>query len=184
MAPGIEILLFRSRRFCYTELEKKKRGNTMLGCVYLILAILLGREISRKLLSEQRIREKGVTPFWVIFAGTFGSGVLFMTWAVYIVAWLLSVYSEAGKPLFGANMVVMTAAGVFLLLRYYRRRTSLSVKEDSLRDKLPPGKEIFFFLILLWGITWIMFYVFHVSEGYLYSGYSVFSDYSKLSTAL
>ena len=178
MAPGIEILLFRSRRFCYTELEKKKRGNTMLGCVYLILAVLLGREISRKLLSEQRIREKGVTPFWVIFAGTFGSGVLFMTWAVYIVAWLLSVYSEAGKPLFGANMVVMTAVGAFLLLRYYRRRTSLSVKEDSLRDKLPPGKEIFFFLILLGGITWIMFYVFHVSEGYLYSGYSVFSDYA------
>ena len=88
----------------------------MLGCIYLILAVLLGREISRKLLSEQRIREKGVTPFWVIFAGTFGSGVLFMTWAVYIVAWLLSVYSEAGKPLFGANMVVMTAAGVFLPL--------------------------------------------------------------------
>lgn len=34
----------------------------MLGCVYLILAALLGREIIRNFLPEQRMREKGITP--------------------------------------------------------------------------------------------------------------------------
>ena len=56
----------------------------MLGCVYLILAALLGREIIRNFLPEQRMREKGITPLWVTFAASFGSGVLLMTWAVYI----------------------------------------------------------------------------------------------------
>ena len=40
----------------------------MLGCVYLILAALLGREIIRNFLPEQRMREKGITPLWVTFA--------------------------------------------------------------------------------------------------------------------
>ena len=31
----------------------------MLGCVYLILALLLGREIAGNLLSCQKIKEKG-----------------------------------------------------------------------------------------------------------------------------
>ena len=52
----------------------------MLGCVYLILAALLGREIIRNFLPEQRMREKGITPLWVTFAASFGSGVLLMTW--------------------------------------------------------------------------------------------------------
>ena len=85
----------------------------MLGCVYLILAALLGREIIRNFLPEQRMREKGITPLWVTFAASFGSGVLLMTWAVYIAAWLLSVYSEAENPLFGANLMVMAAVGIF-----------------------------------------------------------------------
>ena len=53
----------------------------MLGCVYLILAALLGREITHNFLPEQRMREKGITPLWVTFAASFGSGVLLMTWA-------------------------------------------------------------------------------------------------------
>ena len=150
----------------------------MLGCIYLILAVLLGREVSRKLLPEQRIREKGVTPFWVTFAGAFGSGVLLMTWAAYIMAWLLSVYSKAQKPLFGANLMVMTAVGIFLALLYYRRKSSLSEKWRSRKEKLLLRGEAVFFLILLGAIIWILFYVFHVSDGYLYSGYSVFSDYA------
>ena len=40
----------------------------MLGCVYLILALLLGREIAGNLLSCQKIKEKGITPFWVLFS--------------------------------------------------------------------------------------------------------------------
>ena len=66
----------------------------MLGYVYLILATLLGREITRPLLPEQRIKEKEVTPCWITFSAAFGCGVLFLTWAVYIAAWLFSACGE------------------------------------------------------------------------------------------
>lgn len=150
----------------------------MLGCVYLILAALLGREITHNFLPEQRMREKGITPLWVTFAASFGSGVLLMTWAVYIAAWLLSVYSEAENPLFGANLMVMAAVGIFLLLCCYRRKGSFGKFIKRLSGEVPPAKEIVFLLILLAGITWIMVFVFHVSDGYLYSGFTVFGDYA------
>ena len=35
----------------------------MLGCVYLILAALLGREITHNFLPEQRMGEKGITAY-------------------------------------------------------------------------------------------------------------------------
>lgn len=150
----------------------------MLGCVYLILALLLGREIAGNLLSYQRIKEKGVTPFWVLFSAAYGCGVLLLTWAVYIAAWLLSVYGGADTPLFGANLIVMTAAAVLLAALGYRRRESLKEYRKNLQAMLPPGQEILFFVILLGTITWIMFYVFHISDGILYSGFSVFGDYA------
>lgn len=69
----------------------------MLGCVYLILAALLGRKLPI-IFAGTKNERKGITPLWVTFAASFGSGVLLMTWAVYIAAWLLSVYSEAENP--------------------------------------------------------------------------------------
>ena len=45
----------------------------MLGCVYLILAALLGREITHNFLPEQRMREKGIMPLWVTFAASFAA---------------------------------------------------------------------------------------------------------------
>jgi len=129
----------------------------MFGCFYLILAVLLGKEITRPLLSEQKIKEKGVTPFWVGFSCAFGSGVLLLTWAVYIAAWLLSVCGGMETPLLGADLIVMLAAGCLLALIYYKRRHSLKEIREVVCREIPPGKEIAFFLVLLALITWIMF---------------------------
>ena len=155
----------------------------MLGCVYLILALLLGREIAGNLLSCQKIKEKGITPFWVLFSAAYGCGVLLLTWAVYIAAWLLSVYGGSNTPLFGANLIVMTAAAVFLAYLGYRRREALKDCKKKLQAMLPPWKEILFFVLLLGAITWIMYYVFHISDGVLYSGFSVFGDYAPHTRA-
>ena len=135
----------------------------MLGCVYLILALLLGREIAGNLLSCQKIKEKGITPFWVLFSAAYGCGVLLLTWAVHIAAWLLSVYGGSNTPLFGANLIVMTAAAVFLAYLGYRRREALKDCKKKLQAMLPPWKEILFFVLLLGAITWIMYYVFHMT---------------------
>ena len=39
----------------------------MFGWIYLILAVFLGREITRKLVPENKIRETKVAPLWVTF---------------------------------------------------------------------------------------------------------------------
>ena len=39
-------------------------------------------------------------------------------------------------------------------------------------------KELVFFLILGVFLTWIFFYVFHIRDGYLYSGFTVYGDYA------
>ncbi len=83
-----------------------------------------GREIAGNLLSCQKIKEKGVTPFWVLFSAAYGCGVLLLTWAVYIAAWLLSVYGGSNTPLFGANLIVMTAAAVFSGLPWLQKEGS------------------------------------------------------------
>ena len=150
----------------------------MLGCIYLILAVLLGHEIIAPLLSASQIKAKGITPFWVVFSASYGCGTLLLTWAVYIAAWLFSVCGSSDRPLFGANLIVMAVCAIILSLIYYKRKYTFKRIQRKLYTTLPPRKESLFFFILLAGITWIMFYVFHISNGVLYSGFSVFGDYA------
>ena len=148
----------------------------MLGCIYLILAVLLGHEIIAPLLSASQIKAKGITPFWVVFSASYGCGTLLLTWAVYIAAWLFSVCGSSDRPLFGANLIVMAVCAIILSLIYYKRKYTFKRIQRKLYTTLPPRKESLFFFILLAGITWIMFYVFHISNGVLYSGFSVFGE--------
>ena len=39
-------------------------------------------------------------------------------------------------------------------------------------------KEIILFTVVTVFVTWMMFYVFHMKDGILYSGFSVFGDYA------
>ena len=39
-------------------------------------------------------------------------------------------------------------------------------------------KEICLFVILAFFVTWIMFYVFHMKDGVVYSGFCVYGDYA------
>ena len=167
----------------------------MLGCIYLILAVLLGREFTRMFLKENEIKAKGITPLWVTFPAAFGCGTLFLTWAVYVIAWLFSVYGDAEHPLTGANLIVLGLTGIGLLFLWSKRKkrkngklTGNHVSEsmwyrrtrllaEAFQEKSFRWEVLFFILLLLW-ITWIMFYVFHIKNGVLYSGYSVFGDYA------
>ena len=92
----------------------------MFGWIYLILAVFLGREITRKLVPENKIRETKVAPLWVTFPAAFGVGILFMTWAVYIVAWFLSEWAKVKEPLLGANVLVMGITAIFLGFKLWK----------------------------------------------------------------
>ena len=152
----------------------------MLGCVYLILGILLGREVTRKLLPEKILQKAGVDPLWVLFPAAFGSGILLQTWAVYIAAWIFSVCAGAETPLFGANCLIMSVVGVLLAALYFTRwKKGWRPKKFDGKSLLGQRKrEILFFALLLAGIFFIMFYVFHMKDGRLYAGFSVFGDYA------
>ena len=57
-------------------------------------------------LFQQQITEKG-NRIWVILPAAFGTGVLMLTWAVYVVSWMFSVCAgaEHGKGyLFNVTM--------------------------------------------------------------------------------
>ena len=150
----------------------------MLGVIYLVLCMLIGKELAGLLLSKK----SGYNQIWLTLAAAFGTGVLIMGWATYMTAWAAS---EAGAvhPLIYANAVVMPVAALIVLILYWKRYR----KAGSFKGILGTGmiterrlfrKEAVFFGALLVFLTWIMFYVFFIKDGVLYSGYTVYGDYA------
>ena len=150
----------------------------MLGVIYLALCMLIGKEPAGLLLSKK----SGYNQIWLTLAAAFGTGVLIMGWATYMTAWAAS---EAGAvhPLIYANAVVMPVAALIVLILYWKRYR----KAGSFKGILGTGmiterrlfrKEAVFFGALLVFLTWIMFYVFFIKDGVLYSGYTVYGDYA------
>ena len=150
----------------------------MLGVIYLILCMLIGKELAGLLLSKKI----GYNQIWLTLAAAFGTGVLIMGWATYMTAWAAS---EAGAvhPLIYANAVVMAVAVLIVVILYWKRYH----KAGSFKGILETGmiterrlfrKEAVFFGALLVFLTWIMFYVFFIKDGVLYSGYTVYGDYA------
>lgn len=152
----------------------------MLGIVYLLLGILLGKEWLGSLVLRNTEGKKTVlNSFWLMLPVSFGAGTLIMGWAVYLVSWAASTLG-AGRPLFYGNLAVMgTVAGALSVLYWRKYRHKDSVERKKLISDRPLFyKELVFFGALLIFLTWIMFYVFHVTKGVLYSGFSVYGDYA------
>ena len=150
----------------------------MLGIIYLVLCMLIGKELAGLLLSKK----SGYDQIWLTLAAAFGTGVLIMGWATYMTAWAAS---EAGAvhPLIYANAVVMPVAALIVLILYWKRyRKAGSFKGTFVTGMITERrlfrKEAVFFGALLVFLTWIMFYVFFIKDGVLYSGYTVYGDYA------
>lgn len=170
----------------------------MLGVIYLLLAVLLGKEITEGLLLHGRSGTEEGNRLWLVLPAAFGVGVLLLTWVVYAVSWAMSVCAGAEHPLFYGNLIGMglTAAGLAAVL--YRRLKSAQRTEAQdmpggrnfmgvlwgngwhtlVRDRKLFRKELVFFGALLVFFTWVMFFVFHIYNGYLYSGFTVYGDYA------
>ena len=54
----------------------------MLGVIYLVLCMLIGKEPAGLLLSKK----SGYNQIWLTLAAAFGTGVLIMGWATYMTA--------------------------------------------------------------------------------------------------
>ena len=152
----------------------------MFGIFYLILCVLTGMEMAGCLFPQQ-ITEKG-NRIWVILPAAFGTGVLMLTWAVYVVSWMFSVCAGAEHPLFYGNIIVMSVTVLCLLGIFIRKRKRTEkmfpVSEKMISRKWILRKEILLFVVLTAFVTVMMFYVFHMKDGLLYSGFSVYGDYA------
>lgn len=135
----------------------------MLGIIYVLLIFLLGREL---------VPKAGRTRLWLFLPASFGLGALAMGWTSYAAAFAAGVCLKWENPLFYGNLVAMAGAGAVLVFRYVCRSKKNAV--------LPAftAQEAVFFLFLLAFLTWIMFYVFYIKDGILYSGFTVYGDYA------
>ena len=149
----------------------------MLGMIYIILIFLVGKEF---------VPKTGQSRLWLLLPASFGTGTLALGWTTYLLAFLASVYMGKDDPLFWANLAVMAAAVFFLAIIYWKRRkkrNSISFSgifygTGNREERKKFLGEGLFFLILLFFLTWIMFYVFYIRDGVLYSGFTVYGDYA------
>ena len=152
----------------------------MLGIIYLILCMLTGLEMAGCLFPRQTT-ERG-NRIWVVLPAAFGIGILMLTWAVYILSWMFSICARAEHPLFYGNLIVflvdiLLLSGIFRWKKKKQQKMFV-ISERMISRKWILKKELLLFGILTVFVTWMMFYVFHMKDGILYSGFSVYGDYA------
>ena len=151
----------------------------MLGIIYLILSVLIGYEISGILTGPKEI-STDTNRIWLVLSASFGTGILVVTWAVYIISWFASVTGGSDRPLLYGNLIVLLAAVLILAFLLYRRKKKAQPMklESMVSDRSRFRKELVFFGILLVFITYMMFYVFYIKDGVMYAGLTVCGDYA------
>ena len=177
----------------------------MLGIIYLILAGILGYKAS-KILIEEGTKFSFINRIWLTLPASFGVGTLLLTWVVYIISWFFSVIGKVKNPLLYGNAIGMAGVLIFIILievQKYRSHSSLirsnmeiglteqidqdrKLKKKSrkfsmdnlITDKSRFKKELILFGLLAAFITYMMFYVFYMKDGILYSGLTVYGDYA------
>lgn len=152
----------------------------MFGILYIVLSFLTGKEAAGFLLETGENREKRGNQIWLLISASFGIGTLLLTWCVYVVSWFLRVCVHSENPLFYGNLTVMTAAVAGLFFLYlYRIRHNRSWKMHGIVQQKPLlKKECILYGLLFLFLMYIMFYVFYIRDGILYSGFTVYGDYA------
>ena len=159
----------------------------MLGIIYLLLCFGTGwvicelafpklHSISRSSYDNKSIN---LSPYFLLLPAWFITGVLSMTWLVYIIA---SVSSKMEAPLVMANIIMMPLALILLAFTLYNRLLKNKEYDKSLisEDNKTKVKE----LIILCSVTLlgiVLFWsTFYVNNGQLHIGVSVFSDFHPI----
>lgn len=154
----------------------------MLGMLYLIFSGILGYEIVTGLLLPAKKRQaEGANQIWFLAPVSLGIGILLLTWMVYAVSWLVSVWAGTENPLFYGNLAgVLTGAAAVLYLGAGRRKRAADTYglTQMITDRRAFKKELIYFGILFACVTYMMFYVFYIHGGRIYSGFTVYGDYA------
>lgn len=150
--------------------------------LYLIFSGILGYEIVTGLLLPAKKRQaEGANQIWFLAPVSLGIGILLLTWMVYAVSWLVSVCAGSENPLFYGNLAgVLTGAAAVLYLGAGRRKRAADTYglTQMITDRRAFKKELIYFGILFACVTYMMFYVFYIHGGRIYSGFTVYGDYA------
>lgn len=157
----------------------------MLGIIYLLLCFGVGwaictfafPELGNITLSTYDKRTINLSPYFVLVPVWFVSGVLSMTWLVYLIA---LIASNTDDPLAIANVIILPLALSFFIITYYIKILKNKKSQNILlcEDKKTRVKEwvvLGFISLLAFILMWSTFYV---KAGQLHIGVSVFSDFS------
>lgn len=160
----------------------------MAGILYLCICLLTGHVLLR-LCFPASLRDtehsfsggrieggRHPIPAWFVwFPASFLAGTLGITWMVYLIAYCMRGLENSLRF---ANLIVMgTACAVFAAgygFCFFRRRIAWKARE---RHPVSGGDLVFLCLVSVLGL-FLMWYTFFVSDGVLYTGYSVYSDFS------
>lgn len=159
----------------------------MIGIVYILLCILCGSAICGLLFKDLRqpARESGLPAFLVELPAWYLTGTLLVTWLVYLVSYL---FQKAEEPLLYGNLIVMFLMVAFLAAVFYFGKgkekifgTRGGVKKFFLGEKGEEesayGPLLYVFMAVVF-TGFLMFLTFHVVDGNIKVGYSVFSDFA------
>jgi len=155
----------------------------MLGILYILLSFLTGYSILELLFKNFGSivdktfgrRELGLSGYFIRLPAYFVTGVLSMTWPLYIIAY---IFRDKEEPLLLANIAVISAALVFSVVSViiiHKRKSTLSAVVEI--KKLTRAEKVVMTLCAVL-ICFIMFGSLGYVSGKLKIGLSVFSDFS------
>jgi hypothetical protein len=161
----------------------------MAAILMMLLSIFLGYHIVSRVLSGyfEKFNVPGwmvTVPGWmVILPASFLTGTLLLSWSTYILSY---PFYKTTNPLLYGNLIsvilMLIAAAVVIIHNRYPDRISESLKRLSL-SKINSciskyRLEIIYIIVVTVFWTYFMYRSFHVRDGLIRVGFSVFSDFA------
>ena len=151
----------------------------MFGIIYVMLSVLVGWNICRPFLRNSVNVEKwDGNRIWIYVPAAIGTGLIFMGWITYLTSWGASVWCGVEKPLIIGNAVTVLIAVLILTVLWYKKFRQKCFEEKMITHRNQFIRECIFFGLMMVFLFWILSYVFHIANGRLYSGFTVFGDYA------
>ena len=161
----------------------------MLAILYLLTGWLTGYRLIRKFLPQlfkvgnrkSLYDDKIPLEHWMVtLPASFLIGTLVITWVTYLAAYC---FRNTATPLSYGNLVslsVFLAVNLYLIVpkgrAYFAKLKSIGLS-GAAEFYRTHRRETLFILIVLLVSSFMMFYTFHINNGRIYVGLSVFSDF-------
>lgn len=164
----------------------------MLGILYILLCVLCGVALCSFFFKNLRqpAVESGLPAFLVELPAWYLTGSLFMTWMVYLLAY---VFQEKPEPLLFGNLIawflgvaVIAAVGIFgkgfqkfrFSIKGIRNFFFGETEESQEKERQKEYGPVLYVLAAVVFVSFLMFLTLKWEDGSTYVGYSVFSDFA------